>query len=229
MDLQQRCELLQRLYRIHDGFISGIRRACREHCAACCTCNVTGTTLEGWWLLEQLRGAGTDLAAFAQKLSSMARPQRFNPQTTINEMAGLCVQGRELPEEHNDPAAGSCPMLEGDLCPIYEIRPFGCRAMLSTQDCTGAEEARMPPLVLSANHVVMQYIEALDRPGASGNMIDILLFLSDPARRRAYENRMRHQWPRPLRPNRPIPALLIPPEHRKAVQPLLETLSMCSR
>lgn len=86
----------------------------------------------------------------------------------------------------------------------------------------------MPPLILSANNVVMQYIEALDRPGASGNLIDILHFMHDPAQRRAYQNRQCHRWPRALRPNQPIPVLMVPPDHRKAIQPLVRELSICS-
>ena len=144
-------------------------------------------------------------------------------------MAQLCLQGRPLPDELNDPSAGGCPLIDNDICPIYEVRPFGCRAMLSTVTCDLGGEASMPPLILTVNNIVMQVIESLDRPGASGNMIDLLLFFSDPHRRRAYELQQDLPWPPPLVPNQSIPVLMVPPEHRKAVQPLLRALSECSR
>ena len=52
-------------------------------------------------------------------------------------------------------------------------------------------------------------IEALDQPGASGNLIDLLLFFSEPDRRRAYERQQGFPWPPPLVPNQPIPVLMI--------------------
>ncbi len=228
MDIKDRCDRLKRIYAAYDAFAADMDRACREHCASCCTCNVTGTTLEGWLIHDRLRSGGADRAAFLEMLPKIAPPRRFQPKVTINGMAALCMQEKALPEEENDPAAGRCPLIENELCSLYAVRPFGCRAMLSTVDCTGRGEACMPPLILSANNVVMQYIEALDRPGATGNMIDILIFLSDPAQRRAYESRQCRQWPRSLRLNQPFPVLMIPPEHRKAIQPLLRALSICS-
>ena len=229
MDIENRCEQLKRIYAVFDAFTARMGRACKKHCASCCTCNVTGTTLEGWLIHEQLQSGTEKHRALLKRLPEIAPPRRFQPKVTINGMAALCMQGKALPEEENDPAAGHCPLIENELCSIYAARPFGCRAMLSTIDCTGRAEACMPPLILSANNVVMQYIEALDRPGASGNLIDILLFLDDPPQRRAYQSRRCRQWPQPLRPNQPLPVLMIPPEHREAIQPLLESLSMCSR
>lgn len=224
MDIESRCRRLESIYTVYDAFIAATDRACRRHCACCCTCNVTGTTLEGWLLHERLAAGAAEYGLIMEKLPQTAPGARFRPKLTINEMVRFCLQDQALPEEQNDPGAGNCPFLDGDTCSIYAVRPFGCRAMLSTIDCAIGEQAHMPPLILSANNVVMQYIEALDRPGASGNMIDILLFLSDPGRRRAYETRQPPTWPRSLRANQPFPALMIPPEHRAAIQPLLQSL-----
>jgi hypothetical protein len=229
MDIKRRCDQLKSIYAIYDEFVAGTQKACRKHCALCCTCNVTGTTLEGWLIHDYLRSGGSDPVVILETLPTIAPAHRFQPRVTINGMAALCMQGRELPDELNDPAAGGCPLIEDDICPIYEVRPFGCRAMLSTVACNIEAEAWMPPLVLSVNNIVMQFIEALDRPGASANLLDLLVFFSDPVQRRAYENRQNHPWPQPLVPNQSIPVLMIPPEHRKAVQPLLRSLSKCSR
>ena len=224
MDIQERCDRLKKIYEIYDKAISGVNRACQKHCAACCTCNVTATTLEGWLVYHQLFASVENSTVLHDRLSAVFLRRRFHPRVTINELASLCLRGQDPPEEVNDPSAGICPLIDGDLCTIYAARPFGCRAMLSTQDCTGKGEALMPPLVLSINNVVMQVIESLDRPGASGNMIDILLFLSDPDNRRDYQGRRIGSWPAPLRSNQPFPALMIPTEHRDPIQPIVRAL-----
>jgi hypothetical protein len=228
MKIGDRCERLKHIYSIYDAFIADTQSACRKQCASCCTCNVTVTTLEGWLVHGYMQSGGAVADVEVKDLSGVASPRRFQPRVTINGMAVLCMQGRPLPDEENDPSAGECPLIEEDICPIYDVRPFGCRAMLSTTACDIGGEAAMPPLILSANNIVMQCIEALDQPGATGNLIDILQFLSDPDRRRAYENQRDLRWPPTLVPNQPIPVLMIPPEHRQAVQPLLRSLSKCS-
>jgi hypothetical protein len=229
MNIEDRCERLKSIYAIYDAFIADTQKACRKHCALCCTCNVTATTLEGWLIQDFIRSRGSVSEAVLQALPGIAPPRRFKPRVTINGMAELCMRGRPLPEEMNDPEAGGCPLIEGDICPIYEVRPFGCRAMVSTVACDLGGEASMPPLLLSVNNIVLQVIEALDRPGATGNLLDILQYFSDPDRRRAYEKQRDPAWPPPLVDNQSIPVLMIPPEHRDAVQPLLASLSKCSR
>ena len=229
MDIKDRCDRLKTIYTLYDEFIAGTPIACRKHCALCCTCNVTATTLEGWLVHDRLRSDGTACKAASKAAPIEPPPRRFQPGVSINSLAELCIQGRPLPDEPNDPAAGACPLIEGDSCPIYDVRPFGCRAMLSTEACDRNGEAFMPPLILSVNNIVMQFIEALDQPGATGNLIDILQFFADEDRCRAYEAQQPFRWPPPLLPNRSIPVLMIPPEHRRVVQPLLGALSMCSR
>lgn len=228
MNIEDRCDRLKSIYTIYDAFIDGTQRACRKHCALCCTCNVTATTLEGWLVFDHLRSGGAVSGDVLEALPTIALPRRFQPRVTINGMADLCMRGRSLPDELNDPAAGGCPLIEGDICPVYEVRPFGCRAMMSTTACDLGGEASMPPLILSVNNIVMQFIEALDQPGATGNLLDLLLYFSGPDRRRAYEKQQGLSWPPPLLPNQSIPVLMIPPEHREAVQPLLASLSKYS-
>lgn len=223
MNIEQRCKRLKTIYEIHEAFTATFDRACRKHCAVCCTCNVTATTAEGWLIHDELTSgpcaSGVPAAQWAQKA-----PGRFQPLVTINRLAQICMGGEEPVEERNDPAAGPCPLLAGDICTIYAVRPFGCRAMLSTRDCARCGEASMPDLVLSANQVVMQVIEALDCPGATGNLIDVLLLLSDAQQRVSYKSSQGGPWPEPLRANQALPALLVPPEHQQALRPLVQAL-----
>ena len=223
MKIEQRCERLKSIYEIYEAFAASVDRACRKHCAVCCTCNVTATTLEGWLILDAL-AAGSSSPGLPVERWVQNTPDRFQPLVTINRLAQLCMSGQEPLEEHTNPQAGPCPLLTSDICSIYSVRPFGCRAMLSTRDCARHGEAFMPDLILSANQVVMQYLEALDRPGATGNLIDVLRFVSNPQQRAAYLNPSGSSWPHSLQPNQGFSAWLIPPEHRQAIQPLLQAL-----
>ena len=74
------------------------------------------------------------------------------------------------------------------------------------------------PFLLTVNTVCLQFIEHLDQGGFFGNLNDVLAFLiSDEKRRLPAAMSGRHG----LSPNKPIPGLLIPPEHRQRMQPFL--------
>jgi hypothetical protein len=143
---------------------------------------------------------------------------------TINQMVAMCTQGKELLEETNDPRAGVCALLEDDLCAIYSKRPFGCRAMLSSSDCSLGGEAQMPSLMLSINNVIMQYLEAIDQPGGSGNFIDVLRYFTDPENRRSYTHGETIPPSKGMLVNRSFPVLMVPPEHRTSIGPLVQLL-----
>jgi hypothetical protein len=133
---------------------------------------------------------------------------------TLNRFADMCAKGQEIPEEAAKPATAPCPFLQEDICRIYDLRPFGCRAMVSRSDCGKTGEAHMPDFVLTVNNVFLQYIEALDASGVQGNLMDVLLSAASP------------QAPgsRVIR-NHPISVLMVPPEHRNRIRPLLDALS----
>ena len=224
MGIEKRCAQLKAIYEIYETFTACMNLACRKHCAACCTCNVVMTTLEGWMIYEHLLSISDNGDAALNSLVQTPPARRFQPAVTINRMVEMCALGEQPPDEQNDPSAGRCRLTDNDICSIYTVRPFGCRAMTSTEDCSLSGEAHMPDLILSANNVVMQFIEALDRPGASGNMTDVLLFFSDANHRQKYLNRRHMQWPSCLKPNQGFSVLMIPPEHRTTIQPLVRDL-----
>ena len=207
--------------------MDGFDPACDKGCASCCTCNVTGTTLEGALIYDHL-APGKGMEALAAQVAA-APVRRYQPAITINQMVELCLNDLDLPEETNDPEAGPCLWLEDNLCPIYAIRPFGCRAMCSLENCKTSGEAQMPPLVLSANNVMMQYIEALDRPGASGNMADVLQFLTQKENYHAYVNGTPLKFPGSLKPNLAFQVLMVPPEHRRQIEPLVQNLQQAAK
>ena len=224
ISLASKCAVIEKLYEIHAGQCSQFKLACERQCAACCTRNLTLTTLEGFVLLRHLEA---NLAPdWPTRLNGAAG--RFQPRLTLNELARRCAQNLDIPEDHPDSLNGPCPLLaeaaEPALCPVYKVRPFGCRAMVSQTACSSGQAARMPEFLLTLNHVLLQYIEGLDIPGFSGNLVDVLLFLADPGNRQAYAQQLILEPPPALLKNRPVSVLMIPPEHRGQIQPILQAV-----
>lgn len=222
MDMETRVRLLEEIYALHADFCAPFAVVCREGCALCCTANVTLTTLEARLILNHWRdnGQGPPLA----DLAAAARRPRFQPALTLNHMAALCLQGAPLPDEAADPEVGPCPLLEKNRCSIYAVRPLGCRAMVSRAVCNPGDAAEMPEEILAANHLCMQYVEALDVQGLSGNLVDVLLFLSGPARCAADAAGGKVVPPAALAANCAIPVLMIPPEWRGRLLPLVQAI-----
>lgn len=159
-----------------------------------------------------------------QQVSGAVEKRHFKPQTTTNQMARHCMTGQEIPEEIIDPAWGSCPLLSQKECPIYPIRPFGCRCMMSKTICAETGYADIDAFTLTVANLFNQFIEHLDQDGMTGNLMDVLLFLDDKNNLSAYQSDKMKTTAKGLIPNSPIPVLMIPPEHRLLVEPLLKAL-----
>jgi hypothetical protein len=82
----------------------------------------------------------------------------------------------------------------------------------------------MDDYVVTVNTIFLQTLEHLDQGGCSGNLTDVLLCLSDDKKRLDYRlNRLpcRREG---LIENRALTALMVPPEHRARVGPILAAL-----
>ena len=220
-----RLNLLVRLYEIYAATMNQDQARhppwyCKKGCASCCTCNVTLTALEMAYLWDGL--SLDQKGALRSSVVDFGASVRYRPQTTINGLAALCMADEALPEEKNDPAWGRCPLLTKEgTCPIYDRRPFGCRALLSEINCADAGYARIPPLTLTLNNLFMQYIEHLDGHGVTGNFTDMIHCAV------SVENEKGNapQGSAFLIPNRSIPALMVPPEHAKSIRPVLQRIA----
>jgi len=209
--------VLDRLYQIYDQFMAPLPVACRKFCARCCTCNVTLTTLEARKISLTLDFNFS--ASLLGKLKKQIDGPRFLPKITTNRLASLCMCGEDPPEEEMDPFWGPCPLLSDNACPIYDVRPFACRCMVSSHRCEESGAADMDDFTLTVNHVFLQYIEHIDRNGLSGNFSDVL------ARTIIQESGDTSViLQNTLIPNTPMKALLIPPEHREKIAPLLAAI-----
>jgi Fe-S-cluster containining protein len=163
---------LKSVYTIFEEVMKDYQVVCKEKCASCCTCNVTMTSLEADLILYDLNNQ--QLKKVEKTLVNQFPEKRYTPKITTNQFARLCIEGKEIPEEKNDPSWGKCPLLEDDLCTIYEVRPFGCRALISEIDCKKNQIAQIPPIALTINNVFLQAIEHMDKNGYFGNLTDIL-------------------------------------------------------
>ena len=226
MTIEQKLDLLNRIYGIYDAFARGLDVACRKYCAHCCTSNVSLTTLEGYRLVHSRE---TDQLEHLKQCIEPAFEKRvFRPLLTTNQIAELCRQGREIPEEASGDPAEICPMLEENACPVYSLRPFGCRCLVSRVPCRELGTAEMPDFVLTVNTVFLQMIEHLDATGCTGNLADVLLCLQSAENRQAYKEGRLSCSATGLIGNHPLTVLLLPPEHRNRLQPILDALAELS-
>jgi hypothetical protein len=220
----QKIAALRRIYALYEEYTRTLLLACRKHCAHCCTGNLTLTSLEAEHIRQSL--SPEKLAELRGALDSQPPRRRYRPQITLNQMAGLCARGGDLPEEEIDPDWGSCPLLAENACPIYECRPFGCRCLLSTRNCGETGFAEIDEYTITVTHVFLQFIEHLDQSGCFGNLSDMLASGGkDPHFCGSYPQAGESRLIR----NHPIPVLLIPPEHQSRIRPLVETLDSVLR
>ena len=223
MSIEMKLNLLSGIYRLYDEFMNGLDTACQKQCAHCCTTNVSITTLEGYYLIDKLdsdQRASLKLALVKEAISD-----RFRPLLTTNRIAELCRNGEEIPEDTLSKGHQKCPLLLEDLCPVYLLRPFGCRCFVSRIPCGASGVADVDDFVLSVNTVFLQTIEHVDKDGCSGNLIDVLLRLLPAENRSAYQNDSLRCQSNGLIPNHGLTVLMIPPEQKERLQPILTALN----
>ncbi len=218
-------DLLKKIYSLYHKAVDKEDRVCKEKCASCCTCNVTLTSLEMLFILTNLNLQ--EKQEFQNRVQQRFPENRFIPKMTTNGFARMCMENQDVPEEENDPAFGVCPLLEHALCTIYEARPFGCRALMSQVLCNKEGYAKVPPLVLTLNTLFLQVIEHLDQKGFSGNLSDMAaFFVSDKKCTKRADKPMDVIRKRLFVSNEKIPVLMVPPEHRQELKPLIRELSV---
>ncbi len=225
-DISSKLKILDQVYAIYDEFTGSLDLDCRQYCDHCCTSNVSLTTLEGYKIMS---GLSPDLAVdIIRKIKSAAGMERFRPQTTTNRLAKLYADGIDPMEDNISSNRSECMLLSDHQCPIYELRPYGCRCLVSRNNCGNTGYADIDDFVLSVNTVFLQIIEHVDACGCSGNLIDILWTLSDDIKRGNYCNSALHCSANRLIPNQPLEVVMIPPEHRQKMEPILEKLRQIS-
>ena len=222
MALEKKLEALNRVYKIYDAYSATLNLACKARCAHCCTTNVTMTTLEGYKIIYDLAAAGRH--EIIDSLKGIEAKERFKPQLTTNRMAELCAADANVPEEDTAGEWQDCSLLDDSLCSIYDLRPFGCRCFVSRHNCGETGYADMDDFTASVNTVFLQVIEHLDAEGCSGNLNDVLQFMASEDKRRAYQKGGVNCEKNGLIVNWELKVLMIPPEHREKIEPILQQL-----
>ncbi len=222
MSLSQKLTVLNKIYRRYDDFTDGLKIACQKYCAECCTPDVTLTTLEGYLIADYLISKGRQ--DLFEHIQSAISGSRFKPRTTFNGLALLCAKGDDPPQETHHDEAGKCSLLTDGLCQIYPIRPFGCRCFISEKNCSQTGYAKVDPFVITVNTVYLQVIEHIDATGFSGNFADVLLLMAKKENRDRYKRNALEHSGVDFVSNLPIKVLMVPPEHRNEIKPILNEL-----
>ncbi len=222
MSLSQKLAVLKTVYRHYDDFTGGLNIACQKYCAECCTPDVTMTTLEGYLIVDSLISNNRrDLFGHIQKAISGIR---FKPRTTTNKLALLCAKGEDPPEEPRTDNGKRCSLLTDAMCPIYPVRPFGCRCFISEKVCSQSGYAEVDPFIITVNTIYLQVIEHIDATGFSGNFADVMLLMDKKENRNRYQKNALKHLGADFISNMPIEVLMVPPEHRDKVKPILNEL-----
>ena len=221
MNLSAKLAALEKIYEIYSEFTASLDLACKKYCAHCCTTSVILTTVEGYKIFKTLESEGR--TRWIEKMRQASAHEHFQPKITTNRLANLCAEGIEPPAEESGEAK-PCPFLSDHQCPIYNVRPFGCRCLVSRSDCGKKGYADVDDFVLSVNTIFFQAVEHLDQAGCTGNLIDVLGVMAAEKNRQAYENNRLNCSTTGLIANQPLKILMIPPEHRTKMEPILESL-----
>ena len=222
MMIANKLAALDRIYAIYDRFCTSRDVACKKNCAHCCTTNVILTTLEGYKVADHLIATGKlDIIAGLKKIAAITR---YQPQISINRLAELYAAEAKVPEEEIASESEACSLLADNVCSVYDLRPFGCRCFVSRKSCAGTGYADIDDFTVSVNTVFLQTIEHLDADGCSGNLIDVLQVMTSEDNRRAYANGELKCENNGLIVNWSLKVLMIPPEHRAGMEPILQEL-----
>ncbi len=141
--------------------------ACHGECAACCRLRVVATAPEIFLLA---RFVSVNAAAFAERDVMLLQRIADADQT----IGGLSEERRMLVQY-------ACPLIEGDLCLAYKIRPLACRghAAFDKALCVAAARGEAVETPISAPHLVVRglvqnsLMAALRRAGLAWGLYEI--------------------------------------------------------
>lgn len=149
--------------------------ACHKGCATCCTQNVTVTATEAE-LIHKYFLAQNKQDYLAKILATAREYVPLN--MTTNDFAEACLNGKEVSPE-SDGSLAPCLFLENNICQIYEVRPFACRAFCSSSPCKEQGAAIITEAHTASLTAVYQIVEHLGQREYWGNLYDVLIAMTD--------------------------------------------------
>ena len=211
MHCNQSTAALSALYSWHDVWSADFPRACGPGCAACCTPNVSLTSLEARYLIAAPLFQET--VGMGEKIRRRAAGPLYRPTCTINQVAACCLAHQEPPADTSEHVGGVCLFLDDQSqCRIYAHRPMACRAMASQVRCRPGSEAVVEPFVLTVNLALHQIIEHLDQEGVTGSLPEVVVWVTGGGVKR------------PLPVNQPLPGFLVPSDEQERFNAFLREL-----
>ncbi len=214
-------QILKAIYDQFDNWNRNREKACRGGCTACCTQNVTVTATEAELIHERNLEAGK-----SDWLAEILAQERngSKPPMTTNEFAKACLNGEAV-----DPGTADnytpCLFLENGYCRIYEVRPFSCRAFISSTPCSKDQPATMTEQYAAATTAVSQIIEHLGQKEYWGHLFDVLTVMTDNP---AYQGAAKQLSPTKIMDCRlrtltaqPLTGFLLSEKDMAVVEPLL--------
>ncbi|MBW2603639.1 MAG: hypothetical protein JRE28_04890 [Deltaproteobacteria bacterium] len=120
MYLEHRLNVLKKIYGLYNDVAKNPDVACKKYCAACCTPDVTVTTLEGYLIANHMVSSGQ--ADLFENIRVKISKNRFKPKITTNRLADLCMKG-------DHPGADLVPNLKIKVLMVppehrMKIKPF---------------------------------------------------------------------------------------------------------
>ncbi|MBW2645574.1 MAG: YkgJ family cysteine cluster protein [Deltaproteobacteria bacterium] len=224
MNMELKIALLKNIYTSYDKFSKEVKNVCAIGCASCCTQNVSVTTLEAYYILEWLKE--NDKLDLLKSVEQISNENLSKPAITTNELAYRCLNQVEPPDEEVPNPSDPCPFLDEKekKCLIYEVRPFGCRALFSEKKCDETGHAIVDPVLFTINSTLLQVVEHIDSKGLFANMIDMLVFLKDKKNSDEYGHNETLPPSNRFLQTRLIPGFIIPPDHEHKTLSVLNKL-----
>ncbi len=221
-------DILAILYQHHAHWLRHENFYCHPGCASCCSTKVMVTECEAERLLAHVRSTGK-IDWFADMLDRA--PVTAPPSMTTNAAARICLQRLDYEtNEKADPPPLPCPLLAGDNCAVYPVRPFSCRSFFSHSNCASSGEATLPTRIVTINTVMLQLIEHIGHGRIWGNLIEVLRVLcsrpeqADILKRMKKRERIREAHEKILNAER-IPGFLLLPEEEREISDLLGVIA----
>lgn len=206
------------MYALYESHSNHYKLACKKFCSNCCTDRILMTSLEGSLIAAHIQQY--NLHELLNQVKNIPPDKRYHPKTTINQESYLAYNDSPIPEPE-EIQAHTCPFLTNDQCAIYPARPMSCRTMISSVPCQNMGYASMSSVQMSTATLFYQFIEMLDDGGYYGNFLNILEMLMLPADTQSLQLVLTKT---PLLKNQRIHYVMIPPEHRDALIPIMNSI-----
>ena len=221
----QKIKILEAIFEQYQHWIKNETFHCHRGCSLCCTQNVMITEVEGQYIYNFILQENRD-KWFAEKL--LQEKQINHVHQTTNGFARICIEkNTDYVDAEQPNSAGKCPFLDENCCTIYAVRPFSCRSFASSQNCQNDGTAHLSEKLLVINTVSMQLVEHLGQKGYWGNMLDVLMALSQHKINAAVKNHINDNMAvkratMSTLTAEPIPGFLLKPEEEKEVNQYLK-------